>query len=168
MFNTFFIVLVTRMKIVDIKRMKNYSRLSENRILTGALNMTSKERMQTAMEHQEPDRVPYMATFVPEVEFILKEKYRKELEGMKSNVEIKYQGMTELDLLFGHDMLLLTYGMSTGYYRDTDSDTYKDEWGITWRKIPYDTWISLLPMTPVSTVLWLPTRMMRIWRTPMR
>jgi uroporphyrinogen decarboxylase len=101
--------------------------------------MTSKERMQTAMEHQEPDRVPYMATFVPEVELLLKEKYKKELEGMRSNVEIKYQGMTELDLLFGHDMLLLTYGMSTGYYRDTDSDTYKDEWGITWRKIPYDT-----------------------------
>ena len=127
------------MKIVDIKWMKNYSRLSENRILTGALSMTSKERMQTAMEHKEPDRVPYMATFVPEVEFLLKEKYKKELEGMKSNVEIKYQGMTELDMLFGHDMLLLTYGMSTGYYRETDSDTYKDEWGITWRKIPYDT-----------------------------
>jgi uroporphyrinogen decarboxylase len=101
--------------------------------------MTSKERLQTAMEHEEPDRIPYMATFVPEVELILKDKYKNELAGMKSNVEIKYQGMTELDLLFGHDMLLLTYGMSTGYYRDTDSDTYKDEWGITWRKIPYDT-----------------------------
>jgi uroporphyrinogen decarboxylase len=101
--------------------------------------MNSKERLQTAMEHEEPDRVPYMATFVPEVELMLKEKYKKELSGMKSNVEIKYQGMTELDLLFGHDMLLLTYGMSTGYYRDTPADTYRDEWGITWRKIPYET-----------------------------
>ena len=101
--------------------------------------MTSKERLQAAMEHEEPDRVPYMATFVPEVELRLKEKYKKELAGIRSDVEIKYQGMTELDILFGHDMLLLTYGMSTGYYRETDSDTYVDEWGIKWKKIPYET-----------------------------
>ncbi len=101
--------------------------------------MTSKERLQAAMEHEEPDRVPYMATFVPEVELRLKEKYKKELAGIGSDVEIKYQGMTELDILFGHDMLLLTYGMSTGYYRETDSDTYVDEWGIKWKKIPYET-----------------------------
>lgn len=101
--------------------------------------MTSKERLQAAMEHEEPDRVPYMATFVPEVELRLKERYKKELAGIGSDVEIKYQGMTELDILFGHDMLLLTYGMSTGYYRETDSDTYVDEWGIKWKKIPYET-----------------------------
>ena len=101
--------------------------------------MTSKERMQTAMEHEEPDRVPYMATFVPELEFALKKRYREQLQGIDADVEIKYQGMTDLDILFDHDMLLLTYGISTGYYRDTESDTYMDEWGITWRKIPYQT-----------------------------
>jgi len=37
--------------------------------------MTSKERLQTAMEHREPDRVPFMATFVPEVELELKRRY---------------------------------------------------------------------------------------------
>jgi uroporphyrinogen decarboxylase len=36
-------------------------------------------------------------------------------------------------------MLLLTYGLSTGYYRDTPSDTYIDEWGITWKRVPYQT-----------------------------
>lgn len=101
--------------------------------------MTSKERLQTAMDHKEPDRVPYMSTFVPEVAITLKEKYKKEIESIGKDIELKYQGMTELDILFGHDMLLLTYGMSTGYYRETDSDTYYDEWGIKWKKIPYDT-----------------------------
>jgi hypothetical protein len=47
--------------------------------------------------------------------------------------------MSELDILFGHDMLLLTYGISTGYYRDTPEDTYVDEWQIKWKKIPYKT-----------------------------
>ncbi len=101
--------------------------------------MTSKERMQIAMEHEEPDRVSYMSTFVPEVELFLQEKYKKELAEIGSKTELKYQGMNELDILFGHDMLLLTYGISTGYYRDTDSDTYIDEWGIKWKKIPYET-----------------------------
>jgi len=101
--------------------------------------MNSKERMQIAMEHKEPDRVPYMATFVPEVELLLQNKYKDELAEIGGHTEMKYQGMNELDILFGHDMLLLTYGMSTGYYRDTDADSYMDEWGITWRKIPYET-----------------------------
>ncbi len=101
--------------------------------------MTSKERMQMVMEHEEPDRVPYMATFVPELEFALKKRCREQLQGIDADVEIKYQGMTDLDILFDHDMLLLTYGISTGYYRDTESDTYMDEWGITWRKISYQT-----------------------------
>lgn len=101
--------------------------------------MNSKERMQTAMEHREPDRVPYMATFVPEMEKLLKERYRKELAEIGVATEQKYQGTSELDILFDHDMLLLTYGISTGYYRKTDSESYMDEWGITWKKIPYET-----------------------------
>ena len=79
--------------------------------------MTSKERLQTALEHEEPDRVPFMATFVPEMELALKKRYARELREIHANVEMKYQGMNELDILFGHDMLLLTYGLSTGYYR---------------------------------------------------
>lgn len=101
--------------------------------------MTSKERMQITMEHEEPDRVPYMATFVPEMEKLLKERYKDQLEKISGPAEVKYQGMSELDILFEHDMLLLTYGISTGYYRQTDKDTYTDEWGITWKKVPYST-----------------------------
>jgi uroporphyrinogen decarboxylase len=101
--------------------------------------MTSKERMATAMEHEEPDRVPFMATFVPEVELALKRRYAGEIRRISDSGQMKYQGMSALDILFGHDMLLLTYGLSTGYYRDTPSDTYVDEWGIIWKKIPYQT-----------------------------
>jgi uroporphyrinogen decarboxylase len=101
--------------------------------------MTSKERLQTAMEHEEPDRVPYMATFVPEVELELKRRYAAEIARIRDSGQMKYQGMSALDILFGHDMLLLTYGLSTGYYRDTPNETYVDEWGITWKKIPYRT-----------------------------
>ncbi|MBM3705896.1 MAG: hypothetical protein FJW66_05155, partial [Actinobacteria bacterium] len=103
------------------------------------MGLTSKERMQIAMGHREPDRVPFQATFVPEVDKILRKKYADKIKGISGKTVEKYQGMTELDILFGHDMLLLTYGVSTGYYRDTPSDAYFDEWGIKWKKIPYKT-----------------------------
>jgi uroporphyrinogen decarboxylase len=101
--------------------------------------MTSKERMQIAMEHKEPDRVPYMAWFVPEVENLLNKRYRKDLKKMGDEMEIKYQGVNPLDIFFGHDMIQLVYGISTGYYRETETDTYVDEWGIKWEKIYYHT-----------------------------
>jgi uroporphyrinogen decarboxylase len=101
--------------------------------------LTSKERMQVTMDHKEPDKVPLQATFVPEVDKLLRKKYEKEITDIKGKTTEKYQGMTELDVLFNHDMLLLTYGISTGYYRDTPDDTYYDEWGIKWKKIPYKT-----------------------------
>jgi uroporphyrinogen decarboxylase len=101
--------------------------------------MTSKERMVMAMAHEEPDTVPFMATFVPEVELLLKKRYQEDIRRISEAGQMKYQGMSALDILFEHDMLLLTYGLSTGYYRDTSSETYVDEWGIVWKKIPYQT-----------------------------
>ena len=80
--------------------------------------LTSKERMQLAMEHKEPDRVPYRVTFVPEVEKILKKRYKKEISALGVKIKKKHEGVTELDLIFGHDMLLLAYGLSTSYYRE--------------------------------------------------
>jgi len=64
-----------------------------------AETMTSKKKMKIAMEHEDPDRVSYMSTFVPEVELLLQEKNKKELAEIGSNTELKYQGMNELDIL---------------------------------------------------------------------
>ena len=101
--------------------------------------LTSKERIQLIIDHKEPDRVPYQACFVPEVVNILRKKYKRSLNELDVGVPEKYAGVTELDILFGHDMLLLTYGIYNSYYRETESETYIDEWGIKWKKIPYKT-----------------------------
>ena len=103
------------------------------------MKLNSKERMQIAMEHKEPDRVPYHVMFVPEVERLLLKKYERELKDIDAKFQSKFCGISSLDIFFGHDMLLLPYGISTGYYRNVDSDTYCDEWGIKWKKIPYKT-----------------------------
>ncbi len=104
------------------------------------MGLTSKERMQVAMDHDEPDKVPFHSTFVPEMEMLLEKRYAERIKEKLIGIEDqgKYTGASKLDMLFEHDMLLLAYGISTGYYRKSESDTYIDEWGITWKKIPYE------------------------------
>ena len=101
--------------------------------------LSSKNRVQIALDHKEPDRVPFQAWFVPEIENLLRKRFKNKLDEIKKRRDEKYQKMIELDLILGHDLLFLSHGISTGYYRDTDSETYVDEWGITWKKVYYKT-----------------------------
>jgi uroporphyrinogen decarboxylase len=43
-----------------------------------------------------------------------------------------------LERALGQDMLLTSVGWANSYYASND-DTYRDEWGVTWRRIPYAT-----------------------------
>ncbi|MCD6232299.1 hypothetical protein J7K28_06740 [Candidatus Aerophobetes bacterium] len=104
--------------------------------------MNSKERLQIAFDHKEPDRVPVQVSFVPEVLEKLKLKYKIKKDsddllsaGVVSSIDY------DVDVYFGHDMLILDVGMGSGYYRkfEPGKDTYTTEWGITWKKMPYKT-----------------------------
>ncbi len=102
--------------------------------------MTSKERMSIAMDHREPDRVPIVARFVPEAARLMKARYgiaQTAATATKTMLHSDYG----LDEHFGHDMIILEYGMGSNYYRafDPGEDTYTTEWGITWKKVPYTT-----------------------------
>ncbi|MBM3702050.1 MAG: hypothetical protein FJW63_03490, partial [Actinobacteria bacterium] len=101
-------------------------------------NLSSKERMIMSLNHQEPNRVPYQVSFVPEMFNLLKNKYLNFIEKNKKS-NSKYDDMKELDIFLGHDMLDLCHGISLGYYRNVESDTYTDEWGIKWKKVYYNT-----------------------------
>lgn len=85
--------------------------------------MTSKERVAMAIAHEEPDRVPVCATYVPEIE----EKLRQ-----------KYQPSGDLGVALGNDMVKLSSGLENSfYYRDTPE--YVCPYGITWRNIKNET-----------------------------
>ncbi|MEM3486497.1 MAG: uroporphyrinogen decarboxylase family protein [Candidatus Methanomethyliaceae archaeon] len=86
--------------------------------------MTSKERVQMAVNFEEPDRVPIQASFTPEVE--------ERLSRLHGNL----RGF-DLDVELGHDILIPAYGMGTSYYRE--GDEYVTEWGIRWKRFPYKT-----------------------------
>ena len=81
--------------------------------------MNSKERILTALNHQEPDRVPVFASFVPE-----------EIKKIKDH--FKSEDITQTLLELGNDMIMVGHGFATSYYAKED-DEYYDDWGCKWK-----------------------------------
>jgi uroporphyrinogen decarboxylase len=89
----------------------------------GAVKMTSKERVQIALEHREPDRVPVDLWVTPEIE------KRLVLETGEEDVFALRVGL-------GHDCLMSIAGIVASFYM-TEDEEYVDPWGITWRQVRY-------------------------------
>jgi uroporphyrinogen decarboxylase len=101
--------------------------------------MKHRERILTALNHEEPDRCPMQISFTPE--------FAARLE---ADMKLKGQGLHnphgggntyELERALDEDMLLTSVGWVNGYYQDgyQNADSYQDEWGVTWRTIEYET-----------------------------
>ena len=98
--------------------------------------MTSRKRVLTALNHQEPDRCPMQISFTPE--FAARLRAALDLEGDAHNPH--GGGNTyALELALDEDMLLTSVGWANSYYSGDGADTYTDEWGITWRNVAYET-----------------------------
>ncbi len=101
--------------------------------------MKHRDRVLTALSHQEPDRCPMQVSFTPE--------FAARLE---ADLKLKGQGLHnphgggntyELERALDEDMLLTSVGWVNGYYQNgyQDLDSYQDEWGVIWRTIEYQT-----------------------------
>ncbi len=90
--------------------------------------MTHKERLLTALNHQEPDRVPICAWYTPEAE----KKMLHHLGVDSDQVETYKAAGAPLPILMDHDFLISWMGPCTGYYSRPDRE-YADEWGIGWK-----------------------------------
>lgn len=80
--------------------------------------MNSRERVQTALDFEEPDRPPVFATFVPEIEARIREA----------------AGIDEPDLgvALGNDMVKACAGLEMSFYGGPEPE-YTCPWGIRWR-----------------------------------
>ena len=85
--------------------------------------MNSKERVEAALNFENPDRTPIFATYVPEIETILRDQF----------------GSNELDLgvVLGNDMVKDCVGLECSFYGQPEPE-YTDEWGISWRYMKND------------------------------
>ena len=101
--------------------------------------MKHRERVQMALNHQEPDRCPMQISFTPEF-----------AARLRADMALKGQGLHnphgggntyEVERALDEDLLLTSVGWVNGYYQDGYQDvaSYRDEWGVTWKTIEYET-----------------------------
>ncbi|MBC8545646.1 hypothetical protein H8711_01670 [Clostridiaceae bacterium NSJ-31] len=85
--------------------------------------MTSKERVLMTIHHEEPDRVPVCATYVPEV---------------AEKLAAKYHPDGDLGVALGNDMVKIASGLENSFYYKPDPE-YVCPYGITWKNIRNET-----------------------------
>lgn len=98
-----------------------------------------RERVMTALNHQEPDRCPMQISFTPE--FVL--RLRKDIGQANVSPHNPHGGGNtyELERYIDEDMLLTSVGWANSYYMvDCKAgEGYTDEWGVGWRAAEYET-----------------------------
>lgn len=97
--------------------------------------MTHRERVIAALSHEPPDRCPMQISFTPE--FADRLRADLEIKGRKTHNPHGGGNTYELEHAIGEDMLLTSVGWANCYYQD--GERYVDEWGITWKQMPYET-----------------------------
>ncbi|MCO6451223.1 MAG: hypothetical protein J5I90_10600 [Caldilineales bacterium] len=103
--------------------------------------MKHRDRVRAALDRQEPDRCPMQVTFTPEFADRLKSDMAmgdRVLNLSRPGHNPHGGGNTyELERALDVDMLLTSVCWANGYYQG--DDRYTDEWGVTWRSVPYQT-----------------------------
>jgi len=101
--------------------------------------MNHRERVLTALNHEEPDRCPMQVSFTPE--FAARLETDMQLRGQGLHNPHGGGNTYELERALDEDMLLTSVGWVNGYYQNgyQDVESYPDEWGVTWKTIEYQT-----------------------------
>jgi len=97
--------------------------------------MKHRDRVLMALNHQAPDRCPMQISFTPE----FADRLEADLQLKGEAVHNPHGGGNtyELERALGEDLLLTSVGWANSYYQAGES--YTDEWGITWKSVPYTT-----------------------------
>jgi uroporphyrinogen decarboxylase len=103
--------------------------------------MKHRERIIAALNHEEPDRCPMQVSFTPEFADLLQRDMAmgEKVLNLSRAVHNPHGGGNtyELERALGVDMLQTSVCWANGYYQA--GAEYTDEWGVTWRSVPYET-----------------------------
>jgi uroporphyrinogen decarboxylase len=103
--------------------------------------MKHRERVLTALNHEEPDRCPMQISFTPEFASRLK----NDLGLRDEDLHNPHGGGNTyaLERAIDEDMILTSVGWANSYYAtetySEDGVSYSDEWGVGWKNVAYET-----------------------------
>lgn len=97
--------------------------------------MKHRERVEMALNHEQPDRCPLQVSFTPE----FAERLRADMNIDETALHNPHGGGNSyaLERALGEDMLLTSVGWANSYYHSTEP--YTDEWGVGWGLQEYET-----------------------------
>ena len=109
--------------------------------------MKHRERVEMALNHEEPDRCPFQVSFTPE----FADRLRAEMNIQSDHVHNPHGGGNtyELERALDEDMLLTSVGWANSYYMD--DKPYVDEWGVGWSVQAYETPFGIGHYTEMSS-----------------
>ena len=99
--------------------------------------MTHRERVETALNHEVPDRCPMQISFTPE--------FADRLAGKMNLTDEEHNphgggNNYDLEIALDEDILLTSVGWADSYYNDDGNiKEYTDEWGVGWNTAGYQT-----------------------------
>ena len=97
--------------------------------------MNSKERILLALNHQEPDRVPMVASFTSE----FAQRLQNYLGFSQTPVESHDKRINhDIEATLGLDIIQYSVGMVASKYTFKE-DEFTCEWGIKWQQVKYNT-----------------------------
>jgi len=99
--------------------------------------MTHRERVETALNHEVPDRCPMQISFTPE----FADRFAKKMNLTDKEHNPHGGGNNyDLEIALDEDILLTSVGWADSYYNDDENiKEYTDEWGIGWNTAEYTT-----------------------------
>ena len=99
--------------------------------------MNSKDRVRTAFDHEEPDRVPVTSWYTPEIRKKLEERYL--IKNSNTGSFFARDKSLDMELFLGSDVIVLAKGLVTTHYREFEpgKDTYLTEWNLLMKKVPF-------------------------------
>jgi uroporphyrinogen decarboxylase len=103
--------------------------------------MKPRDRVLTALAHEQPDRCPMQVSFTPE----FAARLRGDLRLGGAGVHNPHGGGNTyaLERALREDMLLTSVGWANSYYANDvfggGGEAYTDDWGVSWRNSPYQT-----------------------------
>jgi uroporphyrinogen decarboxylase len=86
--------------------------------------MHSRDRVAAALRHEQPDRPPLFATYVPEIERRLR-------------AERAVPESVDLGVALGNDLIKVAVGLENSFNGSPEPE-YDDAWGIRWRYVSND------------------------------
>lgn len=112
--------------------------------------MTSRERVVTALSHREPDRVPFDCSFTYEGYLRLQDYLGLKTEVVPSSPWLAIGNPMELIEELNIDLCYIGLGKSSkAPVFEYGMETYTDEWGATYRKLENNTGLSYEIYDPV-------------------